>query len=152
MPTPKPTLWSHLSLHPGTLSDYTALQHFHYRPTNPATITRIFVAHYTGPGLGGHDATHGMTAGVIVESLPSLACTLRNIALPGRFHTGNRSLDAALLNRDLRTISRVIVHPIFRSAGLAVELVRHLLQHATTPYVEALAAMARVHPFFTRTE
>jgi ABC-type ATPase with predicted acetyltransferase domain len=50
----------------------------------------------------------------------------------------------------MRTISRVIVHPVFRSAGLAVRLVRHVLEHAETPYVEALAVMGRVHPFFKR--
>ncbi len=59
-------------------------------------------------------------------------------------------LDAARLNREMRTIARVVVHPIFRSVGLAVQLVRHLLDRAETPYVEALAAMGRVHPFFSR--
>jgi hypothetical protein len=50
----------------------------------------------------------------------------------------------------MRTISRVIVHPMFRGTGLAVRLVRHVLEHAETRYVEALAAMGRVNPFFKR--
>jgi GNAT superfamily N-acetyltransferase len=148
--TDRSTVWKHLHIQAGTLADYAALRDFHYRSGPPGAVKRIFVARYDGPGLGGDDAAHEMHAGVIVESLPSLGCSLRTLALPGRFHCGNRSLDAASLNRDLRTISRVIVHPIFRSVGLAVKLVQHLLAHAETPYVEALAAMGRVHPFFER--
>ena len=125
---------------------------FHYREGRPGAVMRVFAARYVGPelprfcGRGGA----GMLAGVIVESLPALGCALRRVALPGVFEVGDRSLAAAKLNREMRTISRVIVHPIFRGAGVAVGLVRHLLERAETPYVEALAAMGRVHPFFKR--
>ncbi|HUO08555.1 MAG TPA: hypothetical protein VM008_09675 [Phycisphaerae bacterium] len=150
MNTARCTLWNHLKIETGTQADYAALKEFHYRSGHPGGIKRVFVARYAGPGLGGSDATDGMLAGVLVESLPALGCALRSIALPGVFQTGDRSLDAAKLNRDMRTISRVIVHPMFRSVGLAVELVRYALVHAETPYVEALAAMGRVNPFFER--
>ena len=50
----------------------------------------------------------------------------------------------------MRTISRVIVDPRCRGVGLAVRLVRHALEDATTPYTEAIAAMGRVHPFFEK--
>jgi GNAT superfamily N-acetyltransferase len=113
-------------------------------------VKRVFVARYTGPGLGGSDARQGMIAAVAVESLPALGCALRNIAFGGRFSCVDRRLSAAKLNREMRTISRVVVHPMFRSTGLAVALVRHVLRHAQTPCVEALAAMGRVHPFFER--
>jgi hypothetical protein len=144
------TIWNHLRIEAGNSSDYATLKEFHYRSGHPGAIKRILAARYTGPGLGRSDAAHGMTAAVLVESLPALGCALRSIALPGVFQTGNRRLNAAKLNRDMRTISRVIVHPMFRSVGLAVELVRHALAHAETPYVEALAAMGRVNPFFER--
>jgi len=55
-----------------------------------------------------------------------------------------------LLNTEVECISRVVVHPIFRSSGLAVRLVRHALAAAETPMVEALAAMGAVHPFFEK--
>jgi GNAT superfamily N-acetyltransferase len=134
----------------GGLADYRELRDFHYRCGPPGAVMRVIVARYDGPGLGGQDAVNGMLAGVLVESLPALGCALRTVALPGCFQCGDRSLDAARLNKEMRTISRVIVHPMFRSVGLAVALVRHLLEHAQTPYVEALAAMGRVHPFFER--
>jgi ABC-type ATPase with predicted acetyltransferase domain len=49
-------------------------------------------------------------------------------------------------NAHVRTISRVVVHPQFRSLGLACELVRQLIERAPTRYVESSARMAR----FTR--
>jgi ABC-type ATPase with predicted acetyltransferase domain len=54
------------------------------------------------------------------------------------------------INANLRTISRVIVHPQFRSLGLASQLVRRVLEDCPTRYVEAVAAMGLVHPFFVR--
>ena len=126
------------------------LKEFHYRSGHAGGVKRVFAARYAGPGLGGSDAQRGMMAGVVVEALPALGCALRSVALPGVFGTGDRRMDAAKLNREMRTISRVIVHPMFRSTGLAVALVRHVLERAETRYVEALAAMGRVNPFFER--
>jgi hypothetical protein len=134
----------------GSFADYAAMAAFHYRGGKPAGVMRVLVAHYRGPGLGGPEAAGGMRAGVIVETLPPLGCALRTAALPGRFACADRSLAAAKLNREMRTIARVVVHPVFRSAGVAVRLVRALLAAAQTPYVEALAAMGRVNPFFER--
>ena len=150
------TINKYITIGVGTRGDYEALKGFHYREGRPGAVMRVFAARYVGPefprflreGVGG--AGGGMLAGVIVESLPALACALRRVALPGVFEVGDRSLAAAKLNREMRTISRVIVHPIFRGAGVAVGLVRHLLERAETPYIEALAAMGRVHPFFKR--
>jgi GNAT superfamily N-acetyltransferase len=50
----------------------------------------------------------------------------------------------------VRTIARVVVVPRFRGIGLGVQLVRHALAHAQTRYVEALAVMGRVQPFFEK--
>ena len=54
------------------------------------------------------------------------------------------------INAHVRTISRVIVHPQFRSLGIASQLVRRVLLDCPTRYVEAVAAMGAVHPFFAR--
>jgi len=139
-----------MAIVPGSLVDYEALKGVHYRDGRPGVVKRVFVARYDGPGLGGADGGRKMVAGVVVESFPALACRLRDVAFGGRYSCGDRHFSAAMLNREMRTISRVVVHPMFRSIGLAVELVKHLLRNAQTPYVEALAAMGRVHPFFQR--
>ena len=56
----------------------------------------------------------------------------------------------AFVNRHVRTIARVIVHPQFRSLGVAARLVRRICEDCPTRYVEAFAAMGDVHPFFER--
>ena len=54
------------------------------------------------------------------------------------------------LNQKLSIISRVVVHPKYRTIGLGHKLIRETLEHAGTPYVEAVAVMARYNPFFER--
>jgi GNAT superfamily N-acetyltransferase len=44
----------------------------------------------------------------------------------------------------------VIVHPQFRGLGIASQLVRRICDECPTRYVEAIAAMGEVHPFFER--
>ena len=55
-----------------------------------------------------------------------------------------------LLNREVRTISRVVVPPQFRGLGLAHRLVSHALPRVGTAYVEAIAVMGEINPFFER--
>ena len=52
------------------------------------------------------------------------------------------------MNEELRIVSRVVIAPNWRGLGLARRLVSETLPCVGTPYVEALAAMGRVHPFF----
>jgi hypothetical protein len=56
----------------------------------------------------------------------------------------------AKLQREISAISRVVVHPKYRSIGLGAKLVSDTLARAGTPCVEAVAVMARYNPFFER--
>jgi hypothetical protein len=51
------------------------------------------------------------------------------------------------LNEKLSIISRVVVHPKYRTIGLGAKLVRETLPLAGTPYVEMPAVMAKYNPF-----
>jgi hypothetical protein len=51
------------------------------------------------------------------------------------------------LNEKLSIITRVVVHPKYRTIGLGVKLVRETLASAGTPYVEMPAVMAKYNPF-----
>jgi GNAT superfamily N-acetyltransferase len=51
------------------------------------------------------------------------------------------------LNEKLSIISRVVVHPKYRSIGLGSKLIRETLAYAGTPYVEMVAVMAKYNPF-----
>jgi len=90
--------------------------------------------------------------GVIVYARPALSLAARDRATGGRYRSAGlgRTSMAVLLNREVRVISRVVLAPNWRGLGLAVRLVAETLPLVGTPYVEALAAMGHVHPFFER--
>jgi ABC-type ATPase with predicted acetyltransferase domain len=136
-----PTQWP---IVPGTLDDYRALARFHYLAERPACFKRIWTIRVPSPS-----PSQPAIAAVMVISPPVRCCRGRNVATKGRYVHRRRRRSLARLNAEVETISRVIVHPMYRSCGLAVRLVRHALTHAATPYVEALAAMGSMHPLFS---
>jgi hypothetical protein len=50
----------------------------------------------------------------------------------------------------LSLISRVIIHPKYRTIGLGAKLVRDTLPLCGKPYVETIAVMAKYNPFFEK--
>ena len=130
------------AIEPGTIADFDALAHHHYRAGRPATWSAI---------LRATDRT-GALAGVLVASHPTLNAAWRERAWPGRYTPGpspqSKRRCARRLNRELRCISRVVVEPRWRGLGVASELVRAYLDQRTAPATEAVAAMGAVSPFF----
>jgi len=115
----------------GTLQDYRRLAGFHYRDSKGiVACQKVFVL------KRGDEA-----AGVIVYSSPA-------VAVFGRKRAFGRQLSLEELNRDVALISRVVVHPKYRTIGLGVKLVKETLPLAGKPYVETVAVMARHNPFF----
>lgn len=51
------------------------------------------------------------------------------------------------LNAEVSIISRVVIHPKYRTIGLGEKLIRDTLALAGTPYVEMVAVMAKYNPF-----
>jgi len=51
---------------------------------------------------------------------------------------------------EVATISRVILHPKYRSMGLSERLVREPMPLVGRPYIEVMAVMAQYNPFFER--
>ena len=130
----------------GTIADYDALSCFHYLTGRPALHKRVYVIR-SGPKRppGVPDV-----AAVCVVSPPLANVRGRNAATSRRYCGPDRRSAMLLLNSEIESISRVVVHPIFRGCGLGVKLVRHAIASAQTPLVESLAAMGAVHPLFAR--
>ena len=122
----------------GTIHDYAALAHLHYRAGRPASVVRVLRARHGGEVIG-----------VLVVSMPTLDGWWRELAWPGRFRCGDKSRDTARLNREVRCISRVIVDPRRRGTGVARLLVRAYLRRPLTPLTESCAAMGAWCPFFS---
>lgn len=135
-------------LTPCSPAAYGKLAHFHYLSGPPGPSVKAYGLYV--PSLW-RLSDEPQLIGIIVYSLPPLNSRARARVTNGRYPTtGDPRGRAARLNRDFRTISRVIIHPQFRGLGLAAALVRETLPRAGTPYVEAFAAMGRVHPFFEK--
>ena len=79
---------------------------------------------------------------------PAASLTLRS-----RFfglHDPRSADKLAALNRQLWLLSRVVLHPTYRGAGVAAAFVRRACQTCPVPWIETLSAMGRVNPFFER--
>jgi ABC-type lipoprotein export system ATPase subunit/GNAT superfamily N-acetyltransferase len=116
----------------GTKEDYKKLARFHYRDSRLFAYHKIFA-------LKRDDET----VGAIVYGSPPITVTGRRQAL-GKHLTINE------VNRDLTRISRVVVHPKYRTIGLGAKIVAETLPLAGKPYVETIAVMAKYNPFFER--
>lgn len=53
-----------------------------------------------------------------------------------------------MLNRQLVMLSRVVLHPTYRGAGLAAAFVHAACRACRWPWIETLAEMGHLHPFF----
>jgi len=122
------SLVEEMHIEPGVLDDWRRLAGFHYRSHKVAATREIFCLRR------GYEL-----CGVIVYSYPPIACFGRRQVLP--------KMTIQELNKKLSIISRVVVHPKYRSIGLGAKLVRETLARAGTPYVEMVAVMAKYNPF-----
>jgi hypothetical protein len=129
----------------GTRADYETLSHYHYREHRLGPCSAIFA-------LKGSFRTAEKleTAGVIVYSMPAAGAQMRTVATGGLFTGLDRTTRLKLINKNIRTISRVIIEPRFRSLGLASRLVKETMPLMNVPIIEALAVMGRISPFFEK--
>lgn len=86
--------------------------------------------------------------GICVFAAPAASLSLRNrfFGLSGRWsRTALRAL-----NRQLVTLSRVVLHPVYRGAGIASRFVRRSCERCGFAWVEALAEMGHINPLFEK--
>lgn len=126
-----------LRIERGSLRDYAAFSAMHYRHGGQlGFVDNVFVMR---EGAGGE------ALGVVVYGMPALELALRNGATGGRF-----ARNAARLNREMRVLKRLVIHPDVRGCGLGHWLVARTLPEVGTAFVECLAAMGAVNPVFER--
>lgn len=65
--------------------------------------------------------------------------------------SGKRTrLASRMLNRQLAVLSRVVLHPTYRGAGIAAPFVRRSCETCPWPWIETLTEMGYLNPFFER--
>jgi ABC-type lipoprotein export system ATPase subunit/GNAT superfamily N-acetyltransferase len=124
------SLVEEMKVEEGSIADYRKLSVFHYRTSHCPAPKKIFV-------LKRKDEL----CGVIVYSWAPPNTFGRSKVWKGNFQK---------LQQELSTITRVVVHPKYRTIGLGIKLVKETLPLSPTPCVETIAVMARYNPFFEK--
>jgi GNAT superfamily N-acetyltransferase len=124
------SLTKQMTIQQGTTADYKALSQFHYRTSRLPPSRKIFT-------LKRKDEL----CATIVYSYPSPVSFGRSKVWKGNIKQ---------LQNEMSLISRVIVHPKYRSIGLGASLIAKTLPFAGTPYIETVAVMAKYNPFFEK--
>jgi ABC-type ATPase with predicted acetyltransferase domain len=101
---------------------------FHYRSHRIVFMQKIFVL-----------KREDRVCGAVVYSYPMSAAPFRNSVV--KFGSMKE------LNEKLARVSRVVVHPKYRTIGASVKLLRESLPLCGREYVEMIAVMARYNPF-----
>jgi len=128
VPAKECSLVKEMRIEEGSFEDWRKLACFHYRSHKVAGPRKIF------------RLMHGdELCGVIVYSYPPPTCFGRKPVLP--------KMPWKELNEKLSIISRVVVHPKYRTIGLGTKLVKETLPLVGTLYVEMPAVMAKYNPF-----
>lgn len=126
-----------LRVEPGLKRDYESFASMHYRATDElGFVDKVFVMR-DGPG--------GPPVGIVVYSHPPLELALRNRATDRLF-----SRNPKKLNRSMRILRRLVIHPDLRGTGLGHYLVAKTLPMVGTQYIECLATMGEFNPVFEK--
>jgi N-acetylglutamate synthase-like GNAT family acetyltransferase len=112
----------------GSYEDWKKVAGFHYRSHRVAFMQKIFVL-----------KRKDRFCGAVVYTYPMSAAPFRNSVV--KFGSMRD------LNEKLARISRVVVHPKYRTIGASVKLLRESLPLCGRKYVEMIAVMARYNPF-----
>ena len=112
----------------GSIDGWRKLSGFHYRGHNVAVPRKIFRLMW-----------RKTLCGVIAYTYPPPSCYGRRLVLP--------RITIREMNKQLSIISRVVIHPKYRTIGLGAKLIHETLPLVSTPYVEMIAVMAKYNPF-----
>ncbi len=126
-----------LWLSEGARSDWPYFARWHYRSHHLAYTRRVVLLWHGAEPIG-----------VCVFCTPAASLSLRSRYFGLSNPRGGVAL--AALNRQLWLLSRVVLHPTYRGAGIAAEFVRRACQTCPVDWIETLTAMGRVNPFFER--
>jgi len=144
------TVTRHLEIVRAGLAEYNYLSRFHYRQSVACPHAAIYAMKDIRQSCR-TQARFAPVVGVIVYTMPTAHVELRNVATGGVFcGFGDRRLQLQMVNKYIRRISRVIIEPRYRGLGLASRLVAETMGKLGVPFIEAMAVMGMVHPFFEK--
>lgn len=126
-----------LTITTGTRADWPRFARWHYRSSNLGMTRLITLLRHREVPIG-----------ICVFCTPPLSLRSRNRYFGHSGRWDRTSLRT--LNRQLVMLSRVVLHPTYRGAGLAASFVRESCQMCGYRFVEALTEMGHLNPFFEK--
>ncbi|MCP4592109.1 MAG: hypothetical protein GY842_15350 [bacterium] len=131
------SFWRSLVIEPGRKPEYAAFAAMHYRTTDElGFVDKVFVL---------RERASGDPLAIVVYSHGPMELSLRNQATNNRYRRNIHRL-----NREVRILRRLVVHPDLRGCGIGHRLVRRTMPLLGKRYVECLATMGEVNPVFER--
>lgn len=125
------------AIEPGSVRDYARFAPMHYRHRDGlGFVDKVFLL---------KERRGGEPIGILVFAHAPRELALRNLATEGRFVRNVRRL-----NKELRILRRLVMHPDVRGCGLGHWFVKRTLPLVGVRFVECLAAMGGVNPVFER--
>ena len=131
------SFFDELTIATGRKSDWQRFARWHYRSHGLGFVRQVKLLEHGGEAIG---------ICVFVSPPTSLKARNRYFGRSGAWERA--SLQA--LNRQLVLLSRVVLHPTYRGAGIAALFVRRSCELCPFRWIESLAEMGHVNPFFEK--
>jgi len=126
-----------LGMTEGALADWPRFARWHYRSHKLCFVKRVVLLN------------HGsQPAGICVFTAPAASLAVRTHYFG--LKDARSRLALAALNEQLWLLSRVVLHPTYRGAGIAAEFVQNACQTCPVQWIETLTAMGHANPVFER--
>jgi uncharacterized protein len=126
-----------LTTEEGSVADWAQFARWHYRGHRLCFVKRVVVLKH-GPA----------PIGICIFTAPAAALAARSRYFGLKSPRSRVALQA--LNGQLWLLSRVVIHPTYRGAGIAAEFVRRACETCPVPWIETLTAMGHANPVFER--
>jgi len=121
----------------GSVRDYRLFGPMHYRHRDGlGFVDKVFLL---------KESVQGQPLGILVFAHAPMELALRNRSTDGRFTRNVRRL-----NRELRILRRLVMHPDVRGCGLGHWFVANTLPRVGVRFIECLATMGAVNPVFEK--
>ena len=126
-----------LRMEDGSASDWPRFARWHYRGHKLCFVKRVVLL------------KHGMEPiGICVFTAPAASLGIRTRYFG--LHGARSRIALSALNDQLWLLSRVVIHPTYRGAGIAAHFVRQACVSCRVPWIETLTAMGHANPIFER--
>lgn len=129
--------FSNLIVSKGIRKDYFALNKYHYKNSKLGAVKGIY-----------NLKLNNRLIGVLVIGCPSVQAKGRNKIFEGFKKCTRDSMRK--LNLEFESVDRIIIHPKYRSIGLAYHLLKEYFKLTSCKNIETLAVMANYNPFFEK--